>query len=1680
MSNYYQQFITEKTPEILADSYNDLLADFCKFATDFGYTKSLPSEVPEIGTLKLNGYGSPQLWVNRGHDGFVSATMSTFGHGDGKETWNNSHIIKEHWERYKSDSTLSKDDIDKAYKKLEQQQQQDQEKWELKKQAEEKEKHDKYLWQKSQYDQLYNKNNLLLSQYFKKKHVSTTPHQHYARYDTTTATTYIEAFNAEGEACAIQRIADNVFYDQNNKPAGNKRINGKSGGAWSVIGCTVEELLNQEKILICEGYATGLSLYDAHKTPVLVAFNAGNIFSASGGTKSVNSFIEYFHSIKGGDTLLPAFTICADNDQWVKNKKGVLKDPNDTHPQAKNAGVLVAHSCAFSLLDRGISCDVLVPTFDTAHNSTNPTDFNDLHVLQGLEAVLAIPFQEPDKKFLIKPVENNFTVSAPFYTPPLTDYGAPKTSDNDFLYAVKEATNKNTDIDDILGVMSTDYFKVNTNKYTGFKSLALDKTIYLHQENDVFYQCDASDHTIELIEKKYTAFDLLIALYHPDFVTGLNALAAQYNIDKSHYPTVKSLLFDIYKEANVQVDQAIKEILKKFPDGDEKIITKVVEAYAEERLKTHNTAVNGYTLFSTKPLSLEQHPIFKELKVETLKNQKYLVNNTSGNLMLSGFNKEGDRDFYQEIDTNGVTTNYGDFRGKFGLIGCTLPEAFTSNMILISANINDALYLNDITGEPVLVAFEQDNICKIGKLSDYSNAAYNSFKALFFEQKQKEESTDDIPQKTTSSDIEFIPDPVQKLKKLPTPFIFGYQEQHKIIHKAAFALNCNVLILKNALSTSEGIAEVHTQTKKIVSNTGDSITINYGEFCDLNIALAEAKERKDIKQTTLFKKIARMTGGSYTHMSKRYMGNYPIQEGINLVSGALGFGKSYSALNSVQANEKSLIISHLVTLTHDIKSKQNKLFEENNKDAKNINYQGMTAEDWDNSPHISTCIDSLYKMTSDLGVKKVDRVIFDECTQGLRALATRGDMGKKNDDRLRNGDAAKDIIPTKVLILKTLRALLINTKITIMMDAHIDDIFCDTLINMDLGKPIHITHNTAVLPRTMNIITDNNNLGAKKGGGVWQVLTDRIKDNKNVFYTSNSKLRCSQLFYTLTSKRNSDKTLKEDYKPLTAAMDLLPEYGEGKVLLVTSNTSDDKAVKEFFSDVNKYAKDYKLIIGSPSVATGISLDEINNVPCFSTVIGDFNAKVNMPSDCLQAVSRVRGSPDLFVFIDPASFATYKDEKAVEEANAAANAATAKTCQDNTGNNVLTTIDDTTGLPITVEENPQRQPPPFYQKLKNMIQTDTNNSMVGFYQKFLRQAAEEGYTFKYHNVDSQSSFKDLVNKKANQIMIEAVIDTPISEADQTGNTENDDDKLTLKKLNTRIQQRVLANFKPNDLNEYYNYIKQDIKGELSAKLSLFEKAAGFVEVKKENLSQVDYRHEVLKVELYKRLLEATGFSIEESYTHSNFIYSAKSKSIDDFCKWANKNAKALEGALGKFPKIPDKSRIRRISNLLKNMGLSQIEAKQDGQDIRWYELKHVEKMYRYHQVKDDPTITANVLQELTFKEINLHPVEDGLSYTKRLITKMKKKEPVTYLVDTVFLSSIKQLGVSITTHGKEPLLKIGTDSYNFGHKAADFLHHVKTLTIGEFNVKIKPISLLNEAGNCLVKVTNTGVTLTFSD
>ncbi|WP_458370811.1 VapE domain-containing protein [Pseudomonas fluorescens] len=156
----------------------------------------------------------------------------------------------------------------------------------------------------------------------------------------------VPARNIDGHLTTLQAIFSNA-----NPQLGRDRDflkGGQQRGCFHLIGGKPNG--TNPIIAVCEGYATGATIHQATGWFVAVAFTAGNLASVARDMRKLFP--------------LATIVIAADNDQWTDGNPGI----HHARQAASSASAVLA-----------------VPEFHTLES--RPTDFNDLHAMQGLDAV---------------------------------------------------------------------------------------------------------------------------------------------------------------------------------------------------------------------------------------------------------------------------------------------------------------------------------------------------------------------------------------------------------------------------------------------------------------------------------------------------------------------------------------------------------------------------------------------------------------------------------------------------------------------------------------------------------------------------------------------------------------------------------------------------------------------------------------------------------------------------------------------------------------------------------------------------------------------------------------------------------------------------------------------------------------------------------------------------------------------------------------------------------------------------------------------------------------------------------------------------------------------------------------------------------------------------------------------
>jgi putative DNA primase/helicase len=144
-------------------------------------------------------------------------------------------------------------------------------------------------------------------------------------------------------------------------------------GTWHLIGGHPREIL-----LITEGYATGASLHEATGYPVAVVWSANNLLA---GCKALHKKYSRCQLLICADD--DAMQTCAACDKITAVTSDLCQHCGQPH-RKQNAGISCAQAAALS-----IGCTWIAPHFATERpvDRKGETDFNDLHVAEGLRIV---------------------------------------------------------------------------------------------------------------------------------------------------------------------------------------------------------------------------------------------------------------------------------------------------------------------------------------------------------------------------------------------------------------------------------------------------------------------------------------------------------------------------------------------------------------------------------------------------------------------------------------------------------------------------------------------------------------------------------------------------------------------------------------------------------------------------------------------------------------------------------------------------------------------------------------------------------------------------------------------------------------------------------------------------------------------------------------------------------------------------------------------------------------------------------------------------------------------------------------------------------------------------------------------------------------------------------------------
>lgn len=323
--------------------------------------------------------------------------------------------------------------------------------------------------------------------------------------------------------------------------------------------------------------------------------------------------------------------------------------------------------------------------------------------------------------------------------------------------------------------------------------------------------------------------------------------------------------------------------------------------------------------------------------------------------------------------------------------------------------------------------------------------------------------------------------------------------------------------------------------------------------------------RKEIAMTAIRPK---SWGNKHDHIVVNSLSEYHPSNGVSLIFAPMGSGKTQKVIKpfSMQDDKVFAAIAHRRSLISEL-SKQ--LSVENYEEAKSL----------DVSEKVAVCLPSAMSSRFNEFTSRVENVAIDEISQNIRFTSSKECRANGVDQEG---------------VYMGLKRLVNQSDIVVAADASIDQVTIDF---MEAARPDEKFTIVEQVPQNKDrrcYIHDEEQLLSK-------IQAELLNDGK-VWLAVESVNKAEAVA----------KLFEENYK----------------VLLVTSKNSTSKKIKDFLKNVNKESCKYDLIIASPAISSGVSIE--HNIPHFTMIAGIASGAAICFSDFAQMLGRVRYVPDYHV------------------------------------------------------------------------------------------------------------------------------------------------------------------------------------------------------------------------------------------------------------------------------------------------------------------------------------------------------------------------------------------------------------------------------------------------------------------
>ncbi|WJW70462.1 hypothetical protein OZ401_005122 (plasmid) [Candidatus Chlorohelix allophototropha] len=242
----------------------------------------------------------------------------------------------------------------------------------------------------------------------------------------------------------------------------------------------------------------------------------------------------------------------------------------------------------------------------------------------------------------------------------------------------------------------------------------------------------------------------------------------------------------------------------------------------------------------------------------------------------------------------------------------------------------------------------------------------------------------------------------------------------------------------------------------------------------------------------------------------------------------------------------------------------------------------MQQRELSDAPRLSITVDSLQHLIN-LGSSR-DLLILDEVTQILRYLTF-----------------SKTLSKSRRIVRVAFEALIRNAHKVLVMDADLDKVTYDYLCGLKGKKNIEVVVNDFVPEKNIPLYS------FEKKTELLSHMCHILRIGGKIYFACNSK---------------SEVVIQ------TAI--IKAQFPNLRVMSITSDNSNEEAIREFAKNLNENVIDYDILLASPSIGTGcdISVEHFD----YTFVIGARRSTNHR--DLLQHMSRNRKAKAIFCWIDP--------------------------------------------------------------------------------------------------------------------------------------------------------------------------------------------------------------------------------------------------------------------------------------------------------------------------------------------------------------------------------------------------------------------------------------------------------------